>query len=68
MRAGMASGGGDWNPLWSLIPVGVAELSGYLSAVLELKQDCVARRGPKFILPEGKEVWLPKHDDLSNCA
>lgn len=55
-----AAGAGGWNPLWSLIPLGVAEFAAYLSTVLELKQECIAIRGNKFILSDGKEVHLRK--------
>jgi len=59
-HVGMAvANGADWNPLWSLFPVGLAEFAAYLSSILELKQDCVARRGPLFILPGGVEVRVP---------
>lgn len=57
-----------WNPLWSLIPVGLAEFAAYLSSILELKQDCVARRGPLFILPGGVEVRVPVTSPLIGLA
>lgn len=55
-----AAGGKAWNPLLSLIPVAFAEFAAYLSSVLELKQECVARKGPRFILQGGNEIRLPK--------
>jgi len=60
--------GADWSPLWSPFPVGLAEFAAYLSSILELKQDCVARRGSLFILPGGVEVRVPLTSPLTGLA
>ena len=57
-----------WNPLLSVIPVALAEFGAYLSTVLELKQECVAWRGEKFILAGGQEILLPKTAPLKGIV
>jgi hypothetical protein len=68
-HVGIAAAGKEtWNPMLSLIPVAVAEFAAYLSTVLELKQECVARKGAQFILPGGQEIWVPKTAPLTGVV
>jgi len=58
-HVGIAAAGKEtWNPMLSLIPVAVAEFAAYLSTVLELKQECVARK-PASKLPK-KQISRPR--------